>query len=97
MSNNTYMQWNISETVPQSSGSITDEPLGVMTLTNLKPSTSADLNFISGYICGKQPHFSNRNRNQEEENHKRLKNSTEKHKHGSFAGRERNPTEEKDK
>ena len=84
MSNNTYMQWNISETIPQSSGSMTDEPLGVMTLTNLKPSTSADLNFIRGYICGKQPHLSNRTRNQEEENHKRLKNSAEKHKRGGW-------------
>lgn len=81
MSDYTYVQWNISETIPQSSGSITDEPLDVVILTNLKPSTSADLNFISGYICEKQPHLSHRTRSQEEENHKRLKNSTEKLKH----------------
>ena len=81
MSNNTYMQWNISGTVPQFSGSMTDEPLGVVTLTNLKTSTSADLNFISGYICGKEPHLSHRTSSQEEENHKRLKSSTEKLKH----------------
>lgn len=47
-----------------------DEAVAVMFLRDLEPSTSADLNFISGSICGKQPHLLHGTRSQEEENHK---------------------------
>lgn len=64
------MRCTIFGTVPQSSGSRVDEAVAVMFLRDLEPSTSADLNFISGSICGKQPHLLHGTRSQEEENHK---------------------------
>lgn len=39
-------------TVPQSSGSMAAEAVGVMALSSQKLSPSTDLNFMSGYICG---------------------------------------------
>lgn len=69
----------------------------VMSLRDLELSTSADLNFISGYICEKQPHLLHRTKSQENENYKRQKNSTENFKprrvgetktHQALAGRE---------